>query len=151
MSNYRILAAQARELLLSEPHYVPALSNLSALLIDSLADLNWAGFYLMREGQLVVGPFQGKPACIHIAVGSGVCGTAVQEDAPQLVPDVHEFPGHIACDAASASEVVIPLHAAGCIVGVLDMDSPKKGRFAQEDLEGLLLVTKEIEEHILWE
>ena len=131
--NYQTLIRQSEELLRAEPWYVSALSNLSALIMSSLPDLNWAGFYLMKDGGLVVGPFQGNPACIHIPVGKGVCGTAVQRDETVLVPDVHQFPGHIACDSASQSEIVIPIHMDGSVVAVLDIDSPRKNRFADED------------------
>jgi GAF domain-containing protein len=123
--NYQTLIRQSEELLRAEPWYVSALSNLSALIMSSLPDLNWAGFYLMKDGGLVVGPFQGNPACIHIPVGKGVCGTAVQRDETVLVPDVHQFPGHIACDSASQSEIVIPIHMDGSVVAVLDIDSPR--------------------------
>ena len=108
--DYTQLCAQIRALAEEEPHYVPLLSNASALIWHSMDRLNWAGFYLMRQGQLCLGPFQGKLACIHIPVGRGVCGAAVEKDATQRVPDVHAFPGHIACDGASRSEIVMPLH-----------------------------------------
>lgn len=113
------------------------LANASALLYECLEDLNWAGFYLMRDDHLVLGPFQGKVACIEIPVGRGVCGTAVKENATQLVKNVHEFPGHIACDSASNSEIVIPMHVNGEIWGVLDIDSPSLARFDEEDQAGL--------------
>lgn len=149
MPNYDLLARQIRELAQEEPWYVPFLSNVSALLWDALPDLNWAGFYLMRGGRLVLGPFQGKVACIHIAVGKGVCGTAVAEDRVQRVPDVHRFPGHIACDSASNSEIVLPLHRNGQVVGVLDIDSPLLDRFSPEDEAGLRKAVREIEENLL--
>ena len=149
MPNYDLLARQIRELAQEEPWYVPFLSNVSALLWDALPDLNWAGFYLMRGGRLVLGPFQGKVACIHIAVGKGVCGTAVAEDRVQRVPDVHQFPGHIACDSASNSEIVLPLHRNGQVVGVLDIDSPLPDRFSPEDEAGLRKAVREIEENLL--
>lgn len=149
MPNYDLLARQIRELAQEEPWYVPFLSNVSALLWDALPDLNWAGFYLMRGGRLVLGPFQGKVACIHIAVGKGVCGTAVQEDRVQRVPDVHRFSGHIACDSASNSEIVLPLHRNGQVVGVLDIDSPLPDRFSPEDEAGLRKAVREIEENLL--
>ena len=113
------------------------LSNAAALIRDSLEDINWAGFYLMKDGKLLLGPFQGKPACTVIEAGKGVCGTAVAEDKTQLVKNVHEFPGHIACDCASNSEIVVPIHAGDSVYGVLDIDSPKLGRFTEEDKEGL--------------
>ena len=151
MPNYDLLARQIRELAREEPWYVPFLSNVSALLWDALPDLNWAGFYLMRGGRLVLGPFQGKVACIHIAVGKGVCGTAVAEDRVQRVPDVHRFPGHIACDSASNSEIVLPLHRNGQVVGVRDIDSPLLDRFSPEDEAGLRKAVREIEENLLLE
>jgi len=149
--NYELLAEQAREIINADPWYVAALSNLSALILDTLPDLNWAGFYLMRGEQLVVGPFQGKPACIHIPIGRGVCGTAVEKDEIQIVPDVHAFPGHIACDGASASEIVFPIHKGDSVIGVLDIDSPVKGRFDQTDADGLQTVVNLIEETVEWE
>ena len=151
MPNYDLLARQIRELAQEEPWYVPFLSNVSALLWDALPDLNWAGFYLMRQGRLVLGPFQGKVACIHIAVGNGVCGTAVAEDRVQRVPDVHRFPGHIACDSASNSEIVLPIHQNGQVIGVLDIDSPLLDRFSPEDEAGLVKVVGEIEDNLLLE
>lgn len=116
---------------------ISILSNASALLWQHLENLNWVGFYLMRDGHLVLGPFQGKPACTVIEVGKGVCGTAVATDKTQLVKNVHEFPGHIACDSASNSEVVVPIHVNGAIYGVLDIDSPMLSRFEESDAEGL--------------
>ena len=121
------------------------LANASALLWQELPGINWVGFYKMEEGALVLGPFQGKPACIRIPVGRGVCGTAVAEDKVQLVYNVHDFPGHIACDSASNSEIVLPIHADGKIWGVLDIDSPEISRFTEEDKMGLLKVTAIIE------
>lgn len=134
---YTLLREQLKALVEGVPHPIANLSNASALIMDSLPDLNWAGFYLLEGNTLVLGPFQGKPACITISVGRGVCGTAVKEDATQLVPDVHAFPGHIACDCASRSEIVVPLHKDGNVVAVLDIDSPTAGRFTPEDQEGL--------------
>ena len=135
--DYQLLIAQLKSFAEADAWAVPLLSNASALLYDALPDLNWAGFYLMRDGRLVLGPFQGKPACIHIAVGKGVCGTAVAEDRTQRVADVHAFPGHIACDSASNSEIVVPIHQGGRVVGVLDIDSPSLDRFDAADQEGL--------------
>jgi len=146
MVNYDLLARQLRELAAEENFYVPLLSNASALLYDALPDLNWAGFYLMREGRLVLGPFQGKTACIHIAVGKGVCGTAAAQGRTQRVADVHQFPGHIACDGASNSEIVIPLRQNGAVVGVLDIDSPRLDRFTAEDQQGLEAFARALEE-----
>ena len=119
------------------PHRIANLANASALLFDALPDINWAGFYIVENDRLVLGPFQGKPACVEIPFGKGVCGTAFAESRTQLVYDVHEFPGHIACDSASNSEIVIPVHAGDRIFGVLDIDSPLIGRFSDYDLNGL--------------
>ena len=147
-TDYRLIAAQVRALAEEEPFYVPLLSNVSALLFESLPDVSWAGFYLKREGQLVLGPFQGKPACIHIPFGRGVCGTAFSEDHPVRVENVHLFPGHIACDSASNSEIVLPIRTDGEPIGVLDLDSTVFSRFSEEDEEGLQLVVKAIEEGV---
>ncbi|RUM02173.1 GAF domain-containing protein [Rhizobium chutanense] len=134
---YRELAGQLQGLLEGEWDAVANAANLSALVFDRVPDLNWAGFYFLRsENELVLGPFQGRVACVRIAVGKGVCGTAVAEARSVLVPDVHEFPGHIACDAASRSELVIPLVKGGRVVGVLDLDSPTARRFDAEDQAG---------------
>lgn len=135
--DYKLLNAQLAALTEGVPFEIANLANAAALLWQSLADINWAGFYKMVEGELVLYPFQGKPACIRIPVGKGVCGTAVAEDRTQLVPDVHQFPGHIACDSASNSEIVIPIHVKGKIWGVLDIDSPYFDRFQESDREGL--------------
>ena len=137
MTNYTELNAQLRSLIAGVPHEIANLANASALLWESLERINWAGFYRIEDGQLVLGPFQGKPACIEIPVGRGVCGTAVAEERTQLVYDVHAFPGHIACDSASNSEIVVPLHRGAEVVGVLDIDSPFIGRFTEEDKTGL--------------
>ena len=150
-TNYRMIWEQATGLLEAEPWYVAALSNLSALVMDTLTDLNWAGFYLMKDGRLVVGPFQGKPACIHIDPGKGVCGTAVLRNETVVVPDVHLFPGHIACDSASESEIVIPVRENGQVRAVMDIDSPVKNRFSAEDRAGLEALAKAIEERVKWE
>ena len=137
MANYNVINAQLRALAQEEAWYVPLMANASALLYEALPDLNWAGFYLLRGGELVLGPFQGKTACIHIQPGHGVCGVALREDKTQLVPNVHEFPGHIACDGASNAEIVIPLRKDGAVFGVLDIDSPVFHRFSARDQEGL--------------
>ena len=137
MTDYSLLNQQLSALIHGVPHLIANLSNAAALLYHTLPCLNWAGFYLMESGLLVLGPFQGRPACIEIQVGRGVCGTAVAEDRTQLVYDVHQFPGHIACDSASNSEIVVPIHAGSQIVGVLDIDSPRVGRFTEEDRERL--------------
>ena len=132
---------RAQALISGVPYLTANLANLSALIWEELDRINWAGFYLMNDGALVLGPFQGRPACIRIEIGKGVCGTAVREDAVQRVDDVHLFPGHIACDEASRSELVIPIHAGGQVIGVLDIDSPEYGRFdekTRQKLEGLV-------------
>lgn len=138
MTDYKLLAKQIKALADDEPNFIPVFSNASALLYDNMEDLNWAGFYIMNKGSLMLGPFQGKVACIRIEVGKGVCGTAVERDETQLVKDVHQFPGHIACDSASNSEIVIPLHRDGSVWGVLDIDSPLFARFSPEDEDGLV-------------
>ena len=133
---YASLAQQLTGLLEGERDMVANAANMSALVYQFLPDLNWAGFYFMREGELVLGPFQGKTACVRIAVGRGVCGTAVERQESIVVPDVHAFPGHIACDSASRSELVVPLIKNGTVLGVLDLDSPTPDRFDQDDREG---------------
>lgn len=143
---YDLLVRQVRSLIEGVPHLIANLANVSALLYQSLSDINWAGFYLMKDGKLVLGPFQGKPACIEIAVGKGVCGTAVERNETIVVENVHDFPGHIACDGASMSEIVIPVHQDGKILGVLDIDSPVGGRFAETDRQGLEQVVYEMEQ-----
>ena len=143
---YPLLATQLRGLIDGVPHKIANLANASALIFDALTEINWAGFYLMEEGQLVLGPFQGKPACIEIAVGRGVCGTAVAENKTQLVKNVHEFPGHIPCDGASNSEIVVPIRdGEGTVIGVLDIDSPIFERFDEEDQKGLEELVRIIE------
>ena len=137
MTDYTSLCAQLAALTDGIPYETANLSNASALLWQNLDNINWAGFYKMMDGQLVLGPFQGKPACILIPVGRGVCGTAVAENKTQLVYNVHDFPGHIACDCASNSEIVVPIHKNGAIWGVLDIDSPLIGRFTEADKAGL--------------
>lgn len=136
-TNYALVAQQLSALTDGIPYEVANLANASALLWQEMPQINWVGFYKMTDGALVLGPFQGKPACIRIPVGRGVCGTAVAEDQVQLVYDVHDFPGHIACDSASNSEIVLPIHVNGEIWGVLDIDSPYVGRFTEEDQAGL--------------
>ncbi len=146
-----VLPAQAEELIREEPWYVAALSNLSALIMQAMPDLNWAGFYLIRSGMLTVGPFQGKPACIRIPAGKGVCGAAIERNETIVVPDVHAFPGHIACDSASRSEIVVPIHAGGKVIGVLDIDSPVPDRFTGRDRETLEALVRVIEEKTAWD
>ena len=136
-TNYPLLLQQLRALTEDVPYETANLANASALLWHMLPEINWAGFYKMENGQLVLGPFQGKPACVRIPLGKGVCGTAAAEDRVQLVENVHDFPGHIACDSASNSEIVVPIHKDGRIWGVLDIDSPLLGRFTEEDSAGL--------------
>lgn len=158
---YKLLEGQVRALTENVPHLMSNLANISALLGSALDEINWVGFYLIpkyfpeyyplnklvgKEELLTVGPFQGLPACVEIKVGNGVCGTAVAENAVMLVPNVHEFPGHIACDSASNSEIVLPIHNPdGDVVGVLDIDSPLLERFATEDQDGLEKIVKVIE------
>lgn len=137
MTDYSLLLSQARALTEGVEHTISNLANLSALLYDTLEDINWAGFYILEGSTLVLGPFQGRPACVEIPLGRGVCGTAAREDRTVVVPDVHAFPGHIACDSASRSEIVIPLRVSGRVWGVLDIDSPSPDRFDQSDREGL--------------
>jgi len=139
---YAELLAQARALFEGERDAGANSANLAALLYHSLPGLNWAGFYWMKGGELVLGPFQGLPACVRIALGKGVCGTAARERRTIVVPDVNAFPGHIACDSASRSEVVIPLVREGEVIGVMDLDSPKPARFDEEDARGLEAVAR---------
>lgn len=144
-ARYALLLEQADALTDGVSHPVANLANLAALLWQGLDDINWCGFYLMNGGALMLGPFCGLPACIRIPLGRGVCGTAAARDSVQLVPDVHAFPGHIACDSASNSEIVLPIHAEGRVIGVLDIDSPTIGRFCETDRESLLKVVDLIE------
>lgn len=148
-TDYRLLLQQACAITDGVPYRTANLANLSAMIFHALDDVNWAGFYLAEGDKLILGPFQGNAACVEIPFGRGVCGTAAQEDATQLVPDVHLFKGHIACDAASRSEIVIPLHRSGDVVGVLDIDSPIPARFTREDREGLEQLAAFIEEQVL--
>jgi L-methionine (R)-S-oxide reductase len=134
---YRELQQQLAALLADERDGLANCANLAALLYEALPGLNWAGFYFMRGGELVLGPFQGKVACVRIALSRGVCGCAARERRTLVVPDVHEFPGHIACDSASRSEIVVPLVQGGKLLGVLDLDSPQASRFDQDDATGL--------------
>ncbi len=137
MTDYRLLNSQLLSLVQGVPHRTANLANASALLYSALPELNWAGFYLIEDGILVLGPFQGKTACIEIPVGKGVCGTAAKEDRTQRIANVHTFPGHIACDGASNSEIVIPIRRENTVIGVLDIDSPVFERFSEEDQIGL--------------
>ena len=142
---YPLLKEQLQSLVMGVPYSVANLANASALLNQALRDINWVGFYLCQDGKLVLGPFQGKTACIEIPFGRGVCGTAVAKDETQLVYDVHQFSGHIACDSASNSEIVIPLHKDGAVAAVLDFDSPLVGRFTEADKIGLELLVPVLE------
>lgn len=145
LSDYNLLTKQAIAMIEDESNLIANLSNLSALLNMSLSDINWVGFYLLEDDELVLGPFQGKPACVRIGLGKGVCGTAFSEERTVRVEDVHAFPGHIACDAASNSEIVIPLSINGQVVGVLDIDSPSTGRFSEIDEQGLTKLVEGIQ------
>ncbi len=146
--DYELLTKQAMELAREESWYVPLMANVSALIFEQMKDLNWAGFYIVRDGGLTLGPFQGKAACIHIAPGKGVCGAAMVQDRTERVPDVHAFPGHIACDGASNSEIVIPLRKDGRVAAVLDIDSPLLDRFSPEDHVGLEALVRALEAEI---
>ena len=158
MPDYTLLAQQIEELAEIDAHWLPVLANTAALLWGALEDINWAGFYLVDSdtgsdgvSELRLGPFQGNVACVRIPFGKGVCGAAAAEEKSQLVEDVHKFPGHIACDVASNSEVVVPLKVKGSVVGVLDIDSPTRGRFGEEDLLGLKAVARKIEQVVEFE
>jgi GAF domain-containing protein len=148
---YDALARSLESLLEGETDALANLANASGLLAEALERINWCGFYLMRGGELVLGPFQGKPACVRIAVGKGVCGTAAQRHETVVVPDVNAFPGHIACDAASRSEIVVPILTAGALRGVVDVDSPDPGRFDDEDRQGLERFVRVLTPRIAWE
>ena len=137
MTDYSLLVQQLDAITKDVPHPVANLANAAALLWYGLPDINWAGFYLLEGDRLVLGPFQGKTACVEIPMGKGVCGTAADKNRTQVVADVHQFSGHIACDSASNSEIVIPLRKNGEVVGVLDIDSPRFGRFLEADRQGL--------------
>ena len=145
MTNYNDLCDKLSALVGGVPHKISNLANASALLYEALDDINWAGFYLIEDNILILGPFQGKPACIAIPIGKGVCGTAAAEKRTVVVPDVHKFPGHIACDNASNSEIVIPLFNKDALIGVLDIDSPLFNRFSDADKEGLERFAKILE------
>ena len=144
--DYTALHEQVKALIAGVPHKIANLANVSAVIWHEMENINWAGFYLMKQGKLVLGPFQGKPACIEIPLGRGVCGTAAAEKRTVLVEDVHQFPGHIACDSASNSEIVIPIFHKNDVYGVLDIDSPYYSRFSQEDRLGLEKLVEILEE-----
>ncbi|NLY52606.1 MAG: GAF domain-containing protein [Firmicutes bacterium] len=148
---YENLLVEAQALLSAETDWLANLANAAALIYSTLPDLNWAGFYLTKRGELVLGPFQGKPACVRIPWGRGVCGTAAQRRATIVVPDVHQFPGHIACDPASRSEIVVPIIHGGNVWGVLDLDSPYEGRFSQLDQQYLEQLVELLNKHIDWQ
>ena len=148
MTDYLELERRLTALIHGVPHFIANLANASALLFDTLEDINWAGFYHMEQGRLVLGPFQGKPAWIEIPLNKGVCGAAASSGETVLVENVHEFPGHIACDSASNSEIVIPIRKKGAVVGVLDIDSPSIGRFTEDDKEGLERFVKALEREL---
>lgn len=136
-TNYNLLGKQLASLIEDETNLIAILSNTSALLNDNLDQINWVGFYLIENNELILGPFQGHPACVHISIGKGICGTAVANNQTQLVDDVNTFPGHIACDANSKSEIVVPIHVDNEIIGVLDIDAPITQRFSKGDQQGL--------------
>ncbi len=144
---YRDLNAQLAALFEDERDGLANAANLTALLYEAMPELNWVGFYFMRGNELVLGPFQGKVACVRIALGRGVCGTAARQCRTIVVPDVHAFPGHIACDAASRAEIVVPLLQGDAVLGVLDLDSPREGRFDAEDAEGLTTAARLLLDH----
>ena len=146
MTDYKLIIQQMESLAEASADPVPVMANVSALLFYSMEDLNWAGFYLVKDGALVLGPFQGKVACVRIEKGRGVCGTAWAEDKVLVVPDVHAFPGHIACDSASRSEIVVPIHRNGEVWAVLDIDSPILARFSDEDRAGLVELVQSMEQ-----
>ncbi len=148
---YQLLLKQVPEILEGENLYIPALSNVASLLFTTLENVNWAGFYLMHQDALLLGPFMGNPACVRIPLGKGVCGTAAESGETQLVLDVHQFPGHIACDSASNSEIVVPIFKNGRVIGVLDIDSPLLNRFCEEDKRGLESIVELLEEKLIWE
>ncbi|KRG10426.1 GAF domain-containing protein [Staphylococcus sp. NAM3COL9] len=147
-TNYGLLQKQVASLIEDESNLIAILSNVSALLNDSLDQINWVGFYLMENNELILGPFQGHPACVHIAIGKGVCGTAVELNESQLVEDVNAFPGHIACDANSKSEIVVPIHKDNQVIGVLDIDAPITNRFSNTDKVALEEIISIIEQQI---
>ena len=146
MTDYTTLNVQLRWLTKNVPHRIANLANAAALLYHTLPNLNWSGFYMLEGEKLILGPFQGKTACIEIPLGKGVCGTAAVKNETLCVPDVHQFPGHIACDCASNSEIVIPLRKDGQVIGVLDIDSPEYRRFTPEDQAGLEAFARSLEE-----
>ena len=149
MTDYNIIIKQMEALAEEEQGLIPVMANASALLFHSMEDINWAGFYIVKSDALILGPFQGKVACVRIDKGRGVCGTSWALDQVQVVPDVHAFPGHIACDSASRSEIVLPIHYDGKVIAVLDIDSPILERFSQDDRDGLEDFVRALERIIL--
>ena len=145
MTDYRMITKQMESMAEISTDVTAVMANTAALLFHSMDDINWAGFYLVKDGALILGPFQGKPACVRIERGRGVCGAAWDQDRVQLVPDVHAFPGHIACDSASRSEIVVPIRCDGEVFAVLDIDSPKSGRFDEKDEAGLVQLAAAME------
>ena len=145
MTDYPLIIKQMQALAELSADLIAVMANVSSLLYHAMEDVNWAGFYLVKDDSLLLGPFQGKVACVRIEKGKGVCGTAWAEDRLQLVPDVHAFPGHIACDSASRSEIVVPVHRDGDVIAVLDIDSPLPVRFSKEDAAGLTALTEAME------
>ena len=151
MIDYDLMCRQAEALAADSADWVPLMANVSAMIYDAMPDLNWAGFYVVKDGVLLLGPFQGKVACVRIDKGRGVCGTAWEQDSVQLVPDVHAFPGHIACDSASNSEIVVPIHRGGEVAAVLDIDSPVFDRFSEDDRDGLVSLVQNLEKVMTWD
>ncbi|MBE1288232.1 MAG: GAF domain-containing protein [Alteromonadaceae bacterium] len=149
MTDYALLEQQTAALIADEPDVIANLANISALLMDGLQNINWVGFYIVKEDQLVLGPFQGKPACVRIPIGKGVCGTAVALKSIQCIEDVHAFAGHIACDSASNSEIVLPIMDDNKVYGVLDIDSPRFSRFDKNDVVGLSKIVQLIENYVI--
>ena len=150
MVDYDLIKSQMEALAEDAPDFIPVMANVSALLFSEMPEINWAGFYTVKEDDLILGPFQGKVACVRIARGKGVCGTAWDTDSVQLVPDVHAFPGHIACDSASRSEIVVPIHSGGEVKAVLDIDSPVTNRFTEADRDGLVKLAEAMETVMVW-
>ena len=150
MVDYDLIKSQMEALAEDVSDCIPVMANVSALLFSEMPEVNWAGFYLVKEEDLILGPFQGKVACVRIARGKGVCGTAWDTDSVQLVPDVHAFPGHIACDSASRSEIVVPIHSGGEVKAVLDIDSPVTNRFTEADRDGLVKLAEAMETVMVW-
>lgn len=146
MPDYELMKQQILELGKIDRDFLPVLANAAAVLNQGIDRINWVGFYLMDRGSLLLGPFQGKAACVRIELNRGVCGAAVRQETILRVDDVHAFPGHIACDSASRSEIVLPMRSGGKIVGVLDLDSPEPGRFTEEDEQGLRQIVSAIEQ-----